>query len=155
VKSGATAEAATELGAALPAGTVVLSLQNGISNAAAASNAAPGLKVLPSMVPYNIAELAPGAFLAGRPAAHVGRTRRLEALAGHLREGGVPLDLVADLRAIQWGKLLINLNNPVNALSGMPLREELLQHGYRRCFGGAHGGGDRRVAGGRKSTPRR
>jgi len=135
VKSGATAEAATELGAALPAGTVVLSLQNGISNAAAASKAAPGLKVLPSMVPYNIAELAPGAF-------HRGTTGRLmsvehDALKPWLaifEKAGVPLDLVADLRAIQWGKLLINLNNPVNALSGMPLREELLQHGYRRCF---------------------
>ena len=35
---------------------------------------------------------------------------------------------------IQWGKLLLNLNNPVNALSGMPLREELMQAGYRRCL---------------------
>jgi 2-dehydropantoate 2-reductase len=34
----------------------------------------------------------------------------------------------------QWGKLLINLNNPVNALSGLPLRAELLDAGYRRIF---------------------
>ena len=30
-----------------------------------------------------------------------------------------------DLLAIQWGKLLLNLNNPVNALSGLPLKEQL------------------------------
>ena len=31
-------------------------------------------------------------------------------------------------------KLLLNLNNPVNALSGLPLRSELMQRGYRRVF---------------------
>ena len=55
VKSSATAEAAAELEAALPAGTLVLSLQNGVANAQAASVAAPALQVLPGMVPYNIA----------------------------------------------------------------------------------------------------
>ncbi|WP_213953797.1 2-dehydropantoate 2-reductase [Variovorax sp. dw_954] len=135
VKSGATAEAAAELGAALPAGIMVLSLQNGISNAAIASKAAPRLTVLPSMVPYNIAELAPGAFHRGT----TGRLMSVEDAAlrpwlATFEKAGVPLDLLADLRAVQWGKLLINLNNPVNALSGLPLRDELLQHGYRRCF---------------------
>ena len=47
---------------------------------------------------------------------------------------GVPLDLVDDARPVQWGKLLLNLNNPVNALSGLPLRAQLMQRGYRRCF---------------------
>ena len=60
VKSGATAEAAAELAAALPAGTPVLSTQNGVSNAATAQAAAPALRVLPGMVPYNVAELGPG-----------------------------------------------------------------------------------------------
>ena len=41
VKSGATAEAAAELAAVLPAGTTVLSLQNGISNARVAAEAGP------------------------------------------------------------------------------------------------------------------
>ena len=35
---------------------------------------------------------------------------------------------------VQWGKLLLNLNNPVNALSGLPLRQQLLDRGYRRCL---------------------
>jgi 2-dehydropantoate 2-reductase len=33
---------------------------------------------------------------------------------------------------IAWGKLLINLNNAVNALSGVTLIEELRQRDYRR-----------------------
>ena len=36
--------------------------------------------------------------------------------------------------ALAWGKLLINLNNAVNALSGRTLIEELKQRDYRRVF---------------------
>jgi 2-dehydropantoate 2-reductase len=60
VKSGATADAAAALARAVPAGTPVLSLQNGVGNAPAAQAAAPGLRVLAGMVPFNIAELGPG-----------------------------------------------------------------------------------------------
>jgi len=135
VKSGATAEAAAELAFALPAGTTVVSFQNGISNCAAASEAGPTLSVLPGMVPYNVAEIGPGAF-------HRGTSGRLAAQDDAalrpwlpvFERAGIPLDLYADLLPVQWGKLLLNLNNPVNALSGLPLREELLQRGFRQCF---------------------
>ena len=135
VKSGATGAAAAELGAALPAGTLVLSMQNGVGNAAVASAAAPSLRVLPGMVPYNVAEVGPGRF-------HRGTTGTLAAQddpelrdwAVAFERAGLPLSLHADMRAIQWGKLLLNLNNPVNALSGLPLRDELLGRGYRQCL---------------------
>ena len=35
---------------------------------------------------------------------------------------------------LAWGKLLINMNNAVNALSGRPLRGELRNRDYRRVF---------------------
>jgi 2-dehydropantoate 2-reductase len=135
VKSGATAEAAAGLAAALPRGTAVLSLQNGISNAAVASEAAPALNVLPAMVPYNVAEIGPGAFHRGT----VGRLAAkddpaLRPWVAVFERAGVPIDLHANLLPVQWGKLLLNLNNPVNALSGLPLRDELLQRGYRLCL---------------------
>ncbi|HEY2254595.1 MAG TPA: 2-dehydropantoate 2-reductase [Variovorax sp.] len=135
VKSGATAEAAAELAAALPAGSTVLSLQNGISNARVAAQAGPGLRVLPAMVPYNIAQVAPGAFhrgTAGRLAAQ--EDAALRPWVSVFERAGVGIDLHGDLQSIQWGKLLFNLNNPVNALSGLSLRNELLQRGFRVCF---------------------
>ncbi|MEP6876081.1 MAG: 2-dehydropantoate 2-reductase [Burkholderiales bacterium] len=135
VKSGATAEAAAQLGAALPPGTPVVSMQNGLSNVATAQAAAPSLRLLAGMVPYNIAELAPGHY-------HRGTTGDLAAQDDvALRErrtdferAGLPLQLHADLRAVQWGKLLLNLNNPVNALSGLALRAQLMDLGYRQCL---------------------
>ncbi|RZI97101.1 MAG: 2-dehydropantoate 2-reductase, partial [Variovorax sp.] len=118
-----------------PHGTPVLSLQNGISNAAIANRAGAGLDVLPAMVPYNVAELGPGAFHRGTPGRLAAQDHpSLQAWLPVFARAGVPLDLHADLLPVQWGKLLLNLNNPVNALSGLPLRDELMQRGYRRCF---------------------
>lgn len=137
VKSGATAEAAAELNAKLPAGTPVLSLQNGVSNARVAQRAAPKLRVLPGMVPYNIAQLAPGVFHRGTQGRLVAQgdsvlTQWVEFFA----HAGVPLELRGNIGEVQWGKLLVNLNNPVNAISGLPLRAQLMDRGYRRCFAG-------------------
>ncbi|MDE2095289.1 MAG: 2-dehydropantoate 2-reductase, partial [Burkholderiales bacterium] len=65
VKSGATTEAAALLARALPAGTPVVSMQNGIGNTDLARAAAPRLRWLAGMVPFNVAELAPGHFHRG------------------------------------------------------------------------------------------
>jgi 2-dehydropantoate 2-reductase len=135
VKSGATADAAAALAAALPPGTPVVSMQNGLGNVAAARAAAPGLRWLAGMVPFNVAELGPGHFHRGTAGALAAQDDpALRAHAAEFEHAGLLLRLHADLRAVQWGKLLLNLNNPVNALSGKPLREELMDRGYRECF---------------------
>lgn len=131
VKSGATAEAARTLAP----GSVVVSLQNGISNAAAAAAAAPGLTVLPGMVPFNVAELGPGHVHRGTDGRLAVQDHpALAAWAPVFEAAGAPLARHADLRPVQWGKLLLNLNNPVNALSGLPLRAELLDRDCRVVF---------------------
>ena len=135
VKSGATREAALALARALPAGTPVLSLQNGIGNAVAAQDAAPVLDVIAGMVPFNIAELGPGQFHRGTGGALAAAEHdTLRAWQPHFEQAGLPLMLHSDMRGVQWGKLLLNLNNPVNALSELPLREQLLSRGYRKAF---------------------
>lgn len=138
VKSGATVEAATALGLTLPLGTPVVSLQNGIGNAEAARGAAPQLHWHAGMVPYNIAEISPGHYHRGTGGALAAEgsseDSALAAWQTALARIGMGLRLHADLAPVQWGKLLLNLNNPVNALSGMPLRDELLQRGYRRVL---------------------
>ncbi len=134
VKSGATRAAAAELAAILPAGTPVLCMQNGLGNGQIAQAAAPQLTVLPAMVPYNVAELSPGHLhrgSAGRLAAQDHPT--LQRWLALLAAAGLALDLHADLTAVQWGKLLLNLNNSVNALSGLPLRAQLLDRDLRVC----------------------
>jgi 2-dehydropantoate 2-reductase len=134
VKSGATAAAADEMAQHLPPGTLVLSLQNGVSNAELAQRQAPRLRVLPGMVPFNVAEVGPGQFHRGTSGDLAAQDdEALRPWVARLRQAGLALQLHADLRAVQWGKLLLNLNNPVNALSGLPLRAQLLQRDFRRC----------------------
>ena len=79
VKSGATAEAAALLGAQAPAGTLVVSLQNGLAMHSFAREQAPQLDWRPGMVPFNIAELGPGHLHRGS--------------AGQLAVEGWPIDV--------------------------------------------------------------
>jgi 2-dehydropantoate 2-reductase len=138
VKSGATVEAAAALGLTLPLGTPVVSLQNGIGNADAARVAAPQLQWHAGMVPFNIAEMAPGHYHRGTEGTLAAESSAddlaLAAWQTALARTGLRLELHANLAPVQWAKLLLNLNNPVNALSGLPLRDELLQRGYRRVL---------------------
>ena len=138
VKSGATVEAATALGLTLPLGTPVVSLQNGIGNALAAHEVAPQLRWHAGMVPYNVAEIGPGHYHRGTGGALAveggPEDVALTAWQTALARVSMGLKLHADLAPVQWGKLMLNLNNPVNALSGLPLRDQLLQRGYRRVL---------------------
>lgn len=135
VKSGDTAHAARELADVLPPGTVVISFQNGLRNTETLREALPGCVVLAGMVPFNVVQRGPGEFHQGS-----GGTLMVEdhpALAQNLSRfdaAGLPLELRSDMPAVQRAKLLFNLNNAINALSGLPLREELSQRAWRRCL---------------------
>jgi 2-dehydropantoate 2-reductase len=132
VKSSGTADAARALAAALPPGTPVLSLQNGVGNVPLAAASAPSLTWLRGMVPFNVAELAPGHWHRGMSGElAVERHAALRAWRPAFAAAGLPLAEYDDLLPVQWAKLLLNLNNPVNALSGLALRAQLLDRDCR------------------------
>ena len=47
---------------------------------------------------------------------------------------GLKLRPSPDIAAVQWGKLLVNLNNALNALADLPLRRQLAQRAWRGLF---------------------
>jgi 2-dehydropantoate 2-reductase len=51
--------------------------------------------------------------------------------ADQLTVPGLKMRATADIAGVQWGKLLLNLNNALNALSGLPLRRQLAQRAWR------------------------
>lgn len=135
VKSAATREAAAALDLLLPPRTPVLSLQNGIGNALVAQQAAPSLRTLAGMVPFNVAEIGPGHYHRGTSGElAAAKHGALEPWLPWFTRAHLPLALHADMTSVQWAKLLLNLNNAVNALSGLPLRAQLLDRGYRRVL---------------------
>ncbi|MFI2611587.1 2-dehydropantoate 2-reductase [Kitasatospora sp. NPDC018619] len=134
VKSADTAAAAAELAPHLGPDTVVVSFQNGLHNPAVLAAALPDHRVLAGMVPYNVVRTGPAAFhqgSGGSPA--LADEAGAHALADAARASGLPLELRPDMPAVQAAKLLMNLNNAVNALSGLPLREQVGQLAYRQC----------------------
>jgi 2-dehydropantoate 2-reductase len=134
VKSGDTAAAAKEIGRHAKKGAVVLSFQNGVSNVEVLeAQLRRRFEVVQAMVPFNIAYLGHGRFHKGVAGALVAKDLpATRDLAERIGAGAGSMELADDMTAIAWGKLLINLNNAVNALSGRPLLEQLRQRDYRR-----------------------
>lgn len=113
----------------------MISLQNGVDNVARIAALAPGLNVLAGMVPYNVVLRGAQAHRATAGHLQLQRDAVTERIAPLFNAAGLATTLPPDIRAVQWGKLLLNLNNPVNArLSDLPLRQELLDRDCRRVF---------------------
>ena len=139
VKSGATRDAAREIAEHGRDGAMVISFQNGISNIdileAELSNR---FRIVRGMVRFNIAYLGDGHFHKG-VSGDLWVEDRPETRALAARVNGTPasLKLARDMLGLAWGKLLINLNNAVSALSGRTLVEELKERDYRRVVAAA------------------
>jgi len=136
VKSGDTADAAADIAKHGRDGATVVSLQNGVSNVETLERGLGGrFEISRGVVAFNIAYLGKGAFHKGS-AGELWSEKRdaTQALAERLAQGPALLKLSNDMLGLAWGKLLINMNNAVNALSGRTLLQELEKRDYRRVF---------------------
>lgn len=135
VKSAATGAAAQALAPHLAPGAVAVSLQNGLRNAAALCEHLPEAVVLAGMVGFNVVQLGEGRFHCGTDGGlAVQDDAALDAHAAVFERAGLALDRYGDLTGVQAAKLLINLNNAVDAVAGLPIKAELSQRHYRRCL---------------------
>jgi 2-dehydropantoate 2-reductase len=130
VKSAQTADAARAL--ASTTGTIV-SLQNGVRNVPLLREMLPGRTVVAGMVPFNVVRRGPGSYHRSTSGA-LTLDRAGSAFADLCKRADLPCELRDDMPAVQWAKLVINLNNATNALSGLPLQQQLAQRDYRRVI---------------------
>ncbi|MFT3691724.1 MAG: 2-dehydropantoate 2-reductase [Kofleriaceae bacterium] len=135
VKSAQTEEVAREL---VGAKGLIISLQNGVHNADILRAALPENTVLAGMVPFNVARIGYGAYHRGTSGdLMIEAHPTLEPLLLAAKAAGLAIETRGDMPAVQWGKLVMNLNNAINALSGRPLRDELADRDFRRCLAAA------------------
>ncbi|UWR38584.1 MULTISPECIES: 2-dehydropantoate 2-reductase [Sulfitobacter] len=133
VKSRDTENIARQIARHSAQGVQVISLQNGMGNRAALAQHLPQHDLRAGLVPFNVVAMGQGCY-------H-------RASSGDLVIEGGPADLAArlslpdlkvvehaDITALQWGKFLMNLNNALNALSGLPLQAQLQDRAWRRLM---------------------
>ncbi len=133
VKSGATEDMAALIAAHATKATPVLSWQNGMENARILRAALPNHDVRAGMVPFNVVPTRPAAYhraTSGDIVIQAGPG----SLAEHLTSAQLPITESDQIEAVQWGKLVINLNNALNALSGLTLVEQLTDRNWRRMM---------------------
>ncbi len=114
--------------------SVIVSFQNGVGNADGIDEAlAPAFPsrasrplALAGMVPFNVVATGAASWLqtvSGR--VRVKDHPRIDPFVRAAQGGGIRVDLEPDMRPVLWGKLLLNLNNAVNGLTGLPLAQQL------------------------------
>ena len=135
VKSGDTAAMAALIAEHGASGATVVRLQNGVGNVDTLLERLGGMaRVVPGMVPFNVVQTraqgqpprfhraTSGTVLIGTGVAGLRETLSARGLAVAERR---------DMAGVVWGKLLLNLNNALNALAGVPLATELADPRWR------------------------
>ena len=133
VKGRDTASAGRQLSPHLPVGGTVVSFQNGLRNAAVLREVLPSHRVVAGMVPFNVVRLPPTRFHQGTSGElFIGAAPLSAALARSLQQAGLPTLISQDMDGVLLTKLVFNLNNAINALSGLTLKAQLSDPRFRR-----------------------
>jgi 2-dehydropantoate 2-reductase len=138
VKSGTTEAMAGLVAEHAASGATVVSLQNGVGNVdVLLARLGAMARVVPGMVPFNVVQT----LREGEPPRFhraTSGTVQIGAGVAGLREAldvkGAAVAENRDMTGVLWGKLLLNLNNALNALAGIPLAAELADKRWRRLL---------------------
>lgn len=133
VKSTDTAAMAEEIARHAPPDSVVVSLQNGVGNVARLGARLGAGRVRAAMVPFNVVAMGQGRFHRAT-SGDIVIARDAADTAARLTVPGLRFVASDDIEAVQWGKLLINLNNALVALSDLTLQRQLARREWRRLF---------------------
>jgi 2-dehydropantoate 2-reductase len=135
VKSAQSAEVAADLNGKVRDDALVVSMQNGLGNAETLRKQLPRHTVLGGIVGFNVVSSQAGAFrraTTGPLVIEATADVRVDVLARALRAADLETEVVPDIRAKQWSKLVMNLNNAVSALTGAPTQQLIFDASYRR-----------------------
>lgn len=133
-KAGSTASATAEFVHFLRPGSLVVGLQNGLHSADLIREGVDATPVIAGIIPFNVARTGPATYRR----TSTGEIRIAEhplaaPLLRVMEEADLRVRATDDIQAVLHGKVLLNMNNAVQALSGLPLRTELLDRDLRRC----------------------
>jgi 2-dehydropantoate 2-reductase len=133
VKSRDTDAMGTLINTRAPRSAPVVSLQNGVSNGTSLRSLLPARDVRAGMVPFNVVPMGQGCYhraVEGDIVIEAGAGD----LAGVIAVPGLACLESREIENLQWGKFLMNLNNALNALSGLPIKAQLKDRNWRKLM---------------------
>ena len=134
VKSQDTKGAAQQILKFAPTATVI-SFQNGIRNPETLRSLLPRENIVPAIVPFNVTPTGHGGFHCGTAGDLVlGGQAQLSPLIQALEKSRQGVQVNPQILGDQWAKMIVNLNNGLNTLTGGTLQEGLVQRDYRRAL---------------------
>jgi len=133
-KSSATEELAAQIKEYAPQEAIVMSLQNGVQNPSILRQLLPNHRIVATMIPFNVVQNAAAHFHRGTAGREVFIDNSCPELSPILSCPQLAYTVEPELEKLQWGKLLINLNNALNALSDLPLLQQLEHRQWRKLF---------------------
>ncbi|WP_051786599.1 2-dehydropantoate 2-reductase [Endozoicomonas numazuensis] len=134
VKHSGLEEAATQIKKYAPQATVI-SLLNGLNSAERLKKYLQPELVIAGLVAYGVTYLQQGVFKkTSEGCLHLEAHDALKPWLPALDQALGKSRLHDDILSAQWSKLLLNLNNSINAMSGVPLKAQLQQRRYRKLW---------------------
>ncbi|MBB6522109.1 2-dehydropantoate 2-reductase [Pseudoteredinibacter isoporae] len=131
-KSLVTEEIAEEIARYAPAHAIVMSLQNGVRNPRILREKLQQT-VVATMIPFNVVLSEGNRFQRTTFTAEIIMEWQPE-LAKLLSGDLITFTAQQDFNEVAWGKLLLNINNAINALGGLPVRQQLMDPQWRRLM---------------------
>lgn len=117
----------------------VIALQNGVGVRMMLENELAN-PIYRAIVPFNVVKTSAGCFSMASGGDLVwpeSPDHRLQYLAAVMAQWQLPLHSAVDMQAVEYGKLLLNLNNALNAISGLPLKQQLQNPSLRQVLAAA------------------
>lgn len=130
IKCTASATLANQIKPHLSPSTRILTLQNGVHNAAYLSSIWPHHAVVSGMVTFNVVEKKSHLFCLTTPG-EIYLQKVSPSLLPIFEGCGLIVKEDTQIEGMLWSKLLLNLVNPLNALSGVSLKQNLEDRPFR------------------------
>jgi len=141
VKSAGTVETCRDMQPFLPPTAVVMSFQNGVRNGELIRSVLTTHPVVGGMVGFGVVWSTPAHFHRGTMGdllfelpVDATALKTVKEICTHIRRSGIVSAADPDFAAAQYGKFIINLQNSINAISGLSTKAMFLHPKWRRII---------------------